>query len=217
MLQQVIFAFSLLLGSQVVTAQQDKYQEGVHYFRIDQTAGETVSDTVEVTELFSYACSHCNTFEPYMQNWKKSKPEYIKLNRIPVAFGRRAWELMARGYMAAEMMGIAEKSHVPMMDAIWKERKQFRNLDELADFYAGFGVEKEAYIAHFKSFAADSQMRKGQRDVQLFGVRGTPTLVVNREFRIESNENVPGFEIMLDVVNFLAEREHAANTVAASE
>lgn len=217
MLQQVIFAFSLLLGSQVVTAQQDKYQEGVHYFRIDQTAGETVSDTVEVTELFSYACSHCNTFEPYMQNWKKSKPEYIKLNRIPVAFGRRAWELMARGYMAAEMMGIAEKSHVPMMDAIWKERKQFRNLDELADFYAGFGVEKEAYIAHFKSFAADSQMRKGQRDVQLFGVRGTPTLVVNREFRIESNENVPGFEIMLDVVNFLAEREQAANTVAASE
>jgi len=205
------------MSSQVAMAQQGKYQEGVHYFKIEQAAGDTVSDTVEVTELFSYACSHCNTFEPYMQSWNKSKPEYIKLNRLPVAFGRRAWELMARGYMAAEMMGIADKSHVAMMDAIWKERKQFRSLDELADFYSGFGVEKDAFIAHFKSFAADSKMRKGQRDVQLFGIKGTPSLVVNRKYRIESNENVAGFETMLGVANYLAEREHAAASLAASE
>ncbi len=217
MIQKVVLALSLLLGSQVAMAQQGKYQEGVHYFKIEQAAGDTVSDTVEVTELFSYACSHCNTFEPYMQNWNKSKPEYIKLNRLPVAFGRRAWELMARGYMAAEMMGIADKSHVAMMDAIWKERKQFRSLDELADFYSQFGVEKDAFIAHFKSFAADSKMRKGQRDVQLFGIKGTPSLVVNRKYRIESNENVPGFETMLGVANYLAEREHAAASLAASE
>jgi len=217
MIQKVVLALSLLLGSQVAMAQQGKYQEGVHYFKIEQAAGDTVSDTVEVTELFSYACSHCNTFEPYMQSWNKSKPEYIKLNRLPVAFGRRAWELMARGYMAAEMMGIADKSHVAMMDAIWKERKQFRSLDELADFYSGFGVEKDAFIAHFKSFAADSKMRKGQRDVQLFGIKGTPSLVVNRKYRIESNENVAGFETMLGVANYLAEREHAAASLAASE
>jgi thiol:disulfide interchange protein DsbA len=217
MIQKVILALSLLLGSQVAMAQQGKYQEGVHYFKIEQAAGDTVSDTVEVTELFSYACSHCNTFEPYMQNWNKSKPEYIKLNRLPVSFGRRAWELMARGYMAAEMMGIADKSHVAMMDAIWKERKQFRSLDELADFYSQFGVEKDAFIAHFKSFAADSKMRKGQRDVKLFGIKGTPSLVVNRKYRIESNENVASFETMLGVANYLAEREHAAASLAASE
>jgi len=217
MLHKAIFALSLLLGSQAAIAQQGKYQEGVHYFKIDQTTGVTASETVEVTELFSYGCSHCNTFEPYMQSWKKSKPEYVKLNRIPVSFGRRAWELMARGYMTAEMMGIAEQSHVPMMDAIWKERKQFRSLDDLADFYSGFGVEKDAYIAHFKSFAADSQMRKGQRDVQLFAIKGTPTMVVNRKYRVESNKDVAGFDTMLSVVDYLAEQEHAAKAVAASE
>lgn len=213
MIQKVILTLSLLLGSQIAMAQ---FQEGVHYFKIGQVAGETVSETVEVTELFSYACSHCNTFEPYMQSWNKSKADYIKLNRLPVVFGRRAWELMARGYIAAEMMGIAEEGHVAMMDAIWKENKQFRSLDELADFYSQFGVGKDAYIAHFKSFAADSQMRKGQRDVKLFAIKGTPSLVVNRKYRIESNENVPGFETMLKVADFLAEREHAA-ALAANE
>ena len=211
MIQKVFLALSLLLGSQVAMAQ---FQEGVHYFKIEQAPGAAVSDTIEVTELFSYACSHCNTFEPYMQSWNKSKAEYIKLNRLPVAFGRRAWELLARGYMASEMMGIAEESHVAMMDAIWKEHKQFRSLDELADFYSQFGVEKDAYIAHFKSFAADSKMRKGQRDVKLFGIKGTPSLVVNRKYRIESNANVPGFEVMLKVADFLAEREHAADLAA---
>jgi thiol:disulfide interchange protein DsbA len=205
-----VLLIGLLFGSQVALAQVAKYQEGVHYFKIDQAAGEAVSDTIEVTEVFSYGCSHCNTFEPYMQSWKKSKPDYIKLQRLPVSFGRREWELMARGYVAAEMMGIAEQSHMPMMDAIWKDRKQFRSLDQLADFYAGFGVERDAFIAHFKSFAADSQMRRGQHDAQLFGVRGTPSLVVNRKYRVGSNKDVPGFEIMLDIVNYLAAQEHAA-------
>jgi thiol:disulfide interchange protein DsbA len=207
MIQRVILALSLLLGSQLAMAQLEPYQEGVHYFKIDQVPAETGSDIVEVTELFSYACSHCNTFEPYVQSWNQSKAENVKLNRIPVAFGRKAWEMMARAYIAAEMMGIVEESHIAMMDAIWKQRKQFRNLDELADFYSGFGVEKSSFIAHYQSFAADSQLRKSQRDVQLFGVNGTPSMVVNRKYRITSSKDVADFNAMLDVVDFLVAKE----------
>ena len=207
MIQKAILALCLLLGSQLAMAQQDKYQEGTHYFKIDQIPAETGSDTVEVTEIFSYACSHCNTIDPYIQAWSKNKPDNVVLNRIPVVFGRKAWELMARGYIAAEMMGIVEESHIAMMDAIWKQGKQFRSMDELADFYAGFGVEKSAFIAHFQSFALDSQLRKGQRDVQLFGIQGTPSLVVNRKYRVTSNKNVRDFDAMLDVVDFLVVKE----------
>ena len=98
MIRKIVLALSLLLGSHVAIAQQGtpaKYQEGVHYFKIDQAPAQTGSDKVEVTEVFSYACSHCNTFEPYMQNWKNNKPENVSLNRIPVAFGRRSWEMMS--------------------------------------------------------------------------------------------------------------------------
>ena len=207
MIQKAILALCLLLGSQLAMAQQDKYQEGTHYFKIDQIPAETGSDTVEVTEIFSYACSHCNTIDPYIQAWSKNKPDNVVLNRIPVVFGRKAWELMARGYIAAEMMGIVEESHIAMMDAIWKQGKQFRSMDELADFYSGFGVEKSAFIANFQSFALDSQLRKSQRDVQLFGIQGTPSLVVNRKYRVTSNKNVRDFDAMLDVVDFLVVKE----------
>jgi thiol:disulfide interchange protein DsbA len=210
MMRKVILAICFLAGSQMAMAQAEPYQEGVHYFKIDQVPAENDSDIVEVTELFSYACSHCNTIEPYMQSWNKSKADNVVLNRIAVGFGRKSWEMMARAYIAAEMMGIVEESHVAMMDAIWKDGKQFRNLDELADFYAGFGVDRDAFIAHYKSFAADSQLRKSQRDVQLFGITGTPSLVVARKYRITSNKNVRDFNAMLDVVDFLTEKESAA-------
>ncbi len=188
-------------------AQLEPYQEGVHYFKIDQAPAVTNSGTVEVTELFSYACSHCNTFEPYLDSWNKSKADNVVFNRISVAFGRKAWEMMARAYITAEMLGIAEESHAAMMDAIWKQGKQFRNLDELADFYSGFGVERSAFLANFQSFAADSQLRKSQRDVQLFGITGTPSLVVNRKYRVQSSKDVADFNAMLDVVDFLVSKE----------
>ena len=207
MIRKAIIAFSLLLASQIGMAQGAKYQEGTHYFLLEQVPGQSVSGGVEVTEVFSYACSHCNTFEPYMQSWKKSMPENVTLRRIPVVFGNRSWELMARAYVTAEMMGIAEESHVGMMDAIWKQRKQFRNLDQLAEFYAGFGVEEEAFKAHYQSFAADSQMRRGQKDVMTYGISGTPSLVVNGKYRIVSSKDVPNYDVMLDITNHLVALE----------
>ena len=210
MIQKMILALSLLLGSQLAVAQQDKYQEGVHYFKVDQVPADTGTGIVEVTEIFSYACSHCNTFEPYMQSWSEKQADNVKLTRIPVVFGRKSWEMMALGYIAAEMLGIVEESHMAMMDAIWKRGKQFRSLDQLADFYIGFGVERSSFLANYQSFAADSQLRKGQRDVQLFGITGTPSLVVNRKYRVTSNRNVSDFNAMLDVVDFLVAKETSA-------
>lgn len=209
MIRNVLLALSLLLISQFGFAQDAPYQEGVHYFKIDQTPAANDSGTVEVTEMFSYACSHCNTFEPYVQSWKKRKAENAKFNRISVAFGRRSWEMMARGYITAEMLGIVEESHIAMMDAIWNRNKQFRSLDELANFYTGFGVDKDTFISTFNSFAVDSQLRKSQRDVQLFGITGTPSMVVARKYRITSNKNVRDFNAMLDVVDYLVEKETA--------
>lgn len=209
MIQKVIIALGLLLGSQLAMAQLEPYQEGVHYFKINQVPAETDSGTVEVTELFSYGCSHCSTFEPYLKSWNETKPDNVKFNRIAVGFGRKAWEMMARAYITAEMLGIEEESHIAMMDAIWKEKRQFRKLDDLADFYSGFGVEKSAFLANFQSFAADSQLRKTQRDVGLFGITGTPSLVVNRKYRVQSSKDVSGFNAMLDVVDFLVSKETA--------
>lgn len=197
----------LLLVSGFAMAQAERFQEGVHYFSIDQAQPDR--DYVEVVEAFSYLCSHCATFEPYMQNWKKKMPENVQLKRISVGFGRRAWELYSRAYVTASLMGIEEQSHLAMMDAIWKEKQQMRSLEEMAAFYAQFGVEEDAFMATAQSFNVDTQMRRDQRLLQQYGVNATPTMVVNGRYRVGANKDVPGFEAMLEIVDFLVARELA--------
>ena len=204
MIHKAILALSLILVSQLGMAQEDKYQKGVHYFELDLAQAATDPGTVEVTEAFSYTCTHCNTVDPYVENWRKTKPDNVKFNRIPVVFGNQRQEIMARAYIAAEMMGIVEESHVAMMDAIWKERRRFRTLDEIADFYVGFGVDKDDFMANFNSFAADMRLRQDQRDVLQFGINATPVFVVSRKYR------VPNTSSAFDVIDFLIAKETAA-------
>jgi thiol:disulfide interchange protein DsbA len=205
MIQRILLAAALLVGSQTLQAQQEQpgqFTEGKDYFKIEQASSATSDDSVEVTVVFSYLCSHCNTLEPYVESWTDRKPDNVKMNRIHVVFGR-PHELMARGYIVAEMTGIADTSHRAMMDAIWKEGRRFRSPEDLADFYVKFGVEKDRFLANYNSFAADSQLRRSNRDVQLFGITGTPSIVVNRKYRIPNTVQI------WDVLDYLVAMETA--------
>ena len=207
----LLLAAVLLNVSGVAFAQTDKlvpYQEGLHYFLIDQAPAET-GDKVEVAELFSYLCTHCNTFEPYINSWKKRLPEHVGFKRIPVVFGRSSWELYARGYVTAELMKIPEEAHMAMMDKLWKEKKIMRSMEELATFYSQFGVDKSKFLSTAQSFAVDGKLRRDQLLVQSYGIQGTPSLVVSGKYRVAGNAAVPSFEVMLDVVDYLVELESA--------
>ena len=200
----LLLAAALMLSATVhaQSGSSVSYQEGLHYFLIE--AGTPApGGSAEVTELFSYMCTHCNTIEPYINSWKIRNADNVKFTRIPVVFGRQAWELYARAYVTAQMLGLGEDAHTAMMDKLWKEKDVMRSIEELATFYGNFGVDPETFIATSKSFAVDARMRKEQRMVQNYGVRATPTLVVNGKYRIAGNAAVPSYDVMLDVVDYL--------------
>ena len=207
----------MLLGG-TVQAQSDSivpYQEGLHYFEIEGALASS-DQPIELVELFSYLCTHCNTFEPYINSWKKRKSDNVGFRRIPVVFGRAAWEIYARGYVTANMMGLGDEAHVAMMDRIWKEKAVMRSMEELAEFYSRFGVTADSFLATSKSFAVDATMRKDQRQAQTYGIRGTPALVLNNKYRITGNAAVPNYDVMLDVVDYLIDRETAERLEAAA-
>lgn len=213
-MKRLIFAVMALAAGISPALAQGPYEEGRHYFLIEQSTPPRAIDGVQVTEAFSYLCNHCMTFDPYAQSWKERMPEGVSFNRIPVEFGRAAWGLYARAYVAASVMGVEEEGHVPMMDAIWKERKQMRNMEQLAEFYAGFGVDKDKFLATAKSFAVDMQMRREQSIIRESGVTGTPTMLVNGKYRVASSKDVPGFDAMLSVVDYLVQLELTAQASA---
>ncbi len=207
----LLMACSMLLLSFANTAQaQDgkpvPYQEGLHYFLIENAPAVSEGQMM-LEEAFSYLCTHCNTFEPYVHNWTQRKPEHVEFRRIPVVFGRGSWELYARGYVTAELMSAPEEAHSALMDRIWKEKNIIRNMDQLADFYSQFGLDKEKFLSTSRSFAVDGKLRKDQSLVRAYGIQGTPSLVLNGKYRVSGNAAVASFDVMFDVVDYLIELE----------
>jgi thiol:disulfide interchange protein DsbA len=216
-LAAVVFAFCMVMayGAFAQGAPKPQYQEGIHYTPIE-SAPVASGDKVLVVEAFSYMCSHCGTFEPYISGWLGRKPEYVEFKRIPVIFGRGSWDLYARAYVTAEVMGVADKAHGALMDKIWKEKVIARNMDELAEFYAGFGVKASEFVATSASFAVDAKLRKEQTVVLESGVHGTPSLIVAEKYLVAGNEAVANYDVMLSVVDFLIAKEYAERKPASA-
>ena len=212
-MKRALASLMLILASPGYT---QVFTDGVHYHTLDQAA-RPPAETVTVTEVFSYLCNHCKTFEPYIQNWLGKIPEGVTFERLPVEFGRATGGLYARAYVTASVLGIADEAHSAMMDAIWTEGRQMRSMEQLAEFYSQFGVEAERFVATAQSFAVDMRMRREQQQAREFGVSGTPSMIVNDKYRISAGGAVSGFDQMLAIVDYLVAREQAAlaDTAAA--
>ena len=202
-----MFACAVLaLGLFAAAPAHDQFQEGTHYERIDGPAAAD-DDVIEVVEVFSYMCPHCRNFQPYVTPWEKDLPEGVTFRRVPVSFNR-SWEPFARAYVTADVLDIIDESHDALFTAIHDERRRLRTIGDLAEFHSQFGVDAAQFESTAGSFPVEAAMRKGVSDLGKWGVRSTPTLVIDGKWRVSPRRGGT-FEEMLEVADFLIERELA--------
>jgi thiol:disulfide interchange protein DsbA len=204
---KTILSVLLVLGLST-TASAEEYEAGRHFVELPFAVKTADASKVEVTELFGYPCPHCNSFEPALNAWHKKQSEIVDFKRVPVVFGR-SWEPMARAYYTAELLGDVEKTHQPMFDAVHLMKKRFRNMDDLADYYAELGVDRAEFEKTYGSFAVTTRMNQGESKVRGYQVDGVPSLVVNGKYRVTA-AMAGGQKQMLEVVNYLVAQEQKA-------
>ncbi|MEM1080633.1 MAG: thiol:disulfide interchange protein DsbA/DsbL [Pseudomonadota bacterium] len=195
----------LVVASSTVLAQ---YEEGLHYERIGGPPIDATNDLVEVVEVFSYLCPHCSTFQPYVGPWEQALPENTSFRRVPVSFNP-SWRAFAQAYYTAEVLGMLEQSHEALFTALHTNRQPIRSMSDLADFHAGFDVDADRFESTAESFAVQSRMRAGDADIAKWGVRSTPTLVINNKYRVSPRRGGT-FEEVLAIADFLIEQELSA-------
>jgi len=96
--------------------------EGTNYVVLDQAQPATVpAGKVEVMEVFSYACPFCNKFQPLMHELAHSLPSNAEMVFLPASFNRTEdWPMFQQAYFAAQALGIANRTHQAMFDAVWQ-------------------------------------------------------------------------------------------------
>lgn len=208
MLARAFLLIAGLVAGSTVLAQPVPFQEGTHYFKIDPAQPTTApADKVEVIEVFSYACIHCAHFEPIVAEWKKTQPANIQFSYMPAVFNP-TWEVFARAFYAAEVLGILNQSHQAMFKAIHEERRPFRSAEDVAKFYTAYGKTEQQFTEAMKSFGVEMKMNRASQQVPKYGVDGTPTVIVAGKYRITGG-SAGGMEKIFDVVKFLVNKELA--------
>ncbi len=212
----------LLLVSLPAAAQGPTWRQGENYFLIQPAQPTSVpAGKVAVTEVFSYACPACNQFYPIMDRLKAGLPANAVVNYVAAAFNpAEDWPVFQRGYYAAQVLGVADRTHDAMFDAVWKSgelavvdeqthrlRSPLPTIENLADFYQRVaGVNKQQFLATAHSFGVDMRIRRADAFIMACQVDSTPTLIVNGKYRL-TVQTAGGYDQTLALVKYLVAQE----------
>jgi len=207
----VVSAFMILLAGATsrVNAQSNEPVAGKDYVEISNgTPPDPTSNQVVVEEFFNYICPACFGFEPLLLSWTGKLPDYAKVVHVPATF-RADFMLYARAYYAAEALGIVDKTHAAVYEAIHLTHKlpaegDKPDEDRIAAFYSGFGVDKSQFLNTMKSFGVETKVRRATERMQRSRVPSTPSLVVNGRYLVRGESN----QDMLRIASYLIEKEH---------
>lgn len=205
MLKSLIsLAFLLIVSTPGLAAEAPKPAEP--YQRLTQPRPTNDPSKVEVIEFFSYGCIHCYDFEPFVKAWLKTKPDTVVFIRQPAVF-QPPWKAYAKMFFTAEALGVLDKIHDDIYDAIHKKKQSLQSEGDIAKFFAEHGVKEEDFAKAFKSFSVDAKMRQAETLSPSYGITGTPTLIINGKYRVGAAKS---FEQMIETANELIKQESAA-------
>jgi thiol:disulfide interchange protein DsbA len=220
MSKRVATLASLLALVVTSLAHAQTWTEGVNYFPVVPAQHTNVpAGKIEVAEIFSYACPFCAEFNPLVQQLQKSLPPNAQMVFIPASFNRSEdWPMFQRAACTAQILGILDKTHDKMFDAVWKtgelaisdpKTHTLKNppptIEDAARYYNHIsGVPVDKFLDTAKSFAVDTQMRRDDALVIAYHIDGTPSLIVNGKYRITSANGLPQ---MIEVAKWLVAKE----------
>ena len=209
------FALALLLAAHPFASAADgSIDEGIDYqLVVPPQPTRAPDDKIEVLELFWYGCPHCYAFEPYLQKWLAHKPADVAFRRMPAALNP-GWKIHAAAYYVAEELGILDKVHEALFDAMHKEHKRLDTVDALADFFAKYDVSKESFLAAYNSFAVRAKMRHSEQQIKRYGVTGVPSIIVAGKYRTSATLAGGSFDALLKVVDYLVDKERKERAAA---
>ena len=186
-------------------------KEGTEYLATPQVMPTDNPAKIEVTELFWYGCPHCYRLEPTLEAWVKKLPKYVEFKRVP-GIARPEWVPMAKAYYTLEALGLTEKLHNALFDAIHKQ-KVLNPTDEAS---AINWITKQSGLDHkkvedtFRSFSVTTKVSRAYQVFQTSGATGVPSLIVEGRY-LTSSTLAGGNDEALKVTDYLIEKVRAEN------
>ncbi len=159
-----------------------KFIPGKDFIKLDRILPmDAEAGKIEVIEFFWYSCPHCNAFEPSFAQWVKNAPKDVVVHRMPVAF-RDDFVPQQRLFFTLEAMGLLEKLHVKVFQAVHVERLTLNTDAAILAWVEKQGVDKNKFADIAKSFGIASKLKRAVQLQNDFRVEGVPALGIAGRF-----------------------------------
>lgn len=206
--------FAALLLAVALPAVGAEYVAGKHYELLETPVRTSNAAKIEVTELFWYGCGHCFVFEPLLAKWQQQLGDDVQVVRSP-AIWHPTMELHARAYYTAKALGVLDKVHPALFDAMNVKQNKLATEDAIAEIFVANGVDEDAFHKTFNAFGVSSAVRQADARQRSYKSAGTPELVVEGKYRI-SARMTGGHQGMLDVADHLIALEREQRVKAGA-
>lgn len=203
-----VLATASLIGMTATATAAEPIEAGKQYVELSSPVPVSKPGKIEVVELFWYGCPHCYHFEPTINPWIKKLPDDVHFIRIPAMFGG-VWDAHGQLFVTLETMGVEDKVHAAIFDAIQKQGKKLAKPDEMAEFLATQGIDKDEFLKTYNSFGVKSQVEKDKKLAMAYQISGVPTMIVNGKYRFDIG-SAGGPDQALQVADQLIAKERAA-------
>ena len=179
--KKIITLLATFLFFGLATVQAQKIEEGFDYRVLPIPQPVESKGKVEVIEFFWYGCPHCYDFEPELSSWVKRQPKAVVFRRVPVAF-RDDFLPHSQLFYALDSMGKGDALNEKVMYAMHKENKRLLTEPEIADWVATQGIDRNTFLATYRSFAVVSKARAAKQLAEAYRIDGVPTIVMQGKY-----------------------------------
>ncbi|MBS4056407.1 MAG: thiol:disulfide interchange protein DsbA/DsbL [Bacteroidales bacterium] len=180
--------------------------EGIDYLRLTPAQPtETKQNQIEIIEFFWYRCPHCFHLEPELNAWAKKLPKNVVLRRVPGVLNDQ-WIPLTRAFYALEAMGLSEKLHGDVFDAIHNQKIDLNTPETFFSWATNKGVDKNKLINAYNSFGVNSKTMKAKEMSKAYKLSGVPAIAVNGKYTT-SAYMTGSQEKLFEAVNELIEIE----------
>ncbi|MGQ3089950.1 MAG: thiol:disulfide interchange protein DsbA/DsbL [Methylophilus sp.] len=201
-MKKMLLSLMLLAGLTSTAALADP-QAGQQFDQVTQQIATDQPAKIEVMEIFWYGCPHCYHMEQPLDAWVKKLPADVYFKRVP-ALPNAGWAPMAKTFYAMQELGVLDKLHGQLFDAIHKS-KTLNPADEAAAMdwvIKQGGLDKVKVEKAFKSFATTMQLNKAMQVFKASGATGVPSLIIDGKY-ITGSSMAGGNDAALQTADFI--------------
>lgn len=164
------------------TASLTEPEEGFEYDLVAKApVWPEVPGKITVIEAFWYQCPQCHALLPLIENWAKGNARRIHFLRLPLTV-RAGYEDQEVLYHALEELGVAERVHAAIFEAIHIDGVPLKTLKEMADFLQWHDIAPQDFIKVARSSAVKARVAAGRSLLAHYRIKGVPVMVIDGRY-----------------------------------